>query len=468
MKKPRIAFYGDDFTGSTDAMEVLHWAGLPTALFFAPPDAAQLSKFPKLEAFGVAGSSRSMSPEEMQRDLRPILRQLRDSGAEIVHYKTCSTFDSSPDIGNIGKAIEIGRELFGHELVPIVVGAPHLGRYQVFGNLFARSGPETEAFRLDRHPTMTQHPITPMDESDIRYHLARQTKLRIGLHDILKLQNDGKPNLEVLNGLYEGLLFDLLLPEHLAKVGSILTSIAERQSSSFMVGSSGIEAALTRVWNLERQVIPNFNAVDQMVVITGSCSPVNERQIAWAEKHGFESLAINTARLVDDRTCESEINRMIDTAKQQLRRGANLILHSSRGPKDPRITSSLQAMRNLGFSEMEIKLRSGKILGPKFGRILKGILSEHKVSRVGIAGGDTTSFIARELELVALETIASLAPGAPLCRAHASTDMDGLELVFKGGQVGKDDVWGTLLHGNNTLPKMMSGVHAINARLERL
>ena len=101
-----------------------------------------------------------MSPAEMELELKPILEKLRNTGAKIVHYKTCSTFDSSPEIGSIGKATEIGRMVFGQTTVPMVIGAPHLGRYQIFGNLFARSGLDTEPFRLDRHPTMTHHPIT--------------------------------------------------------------------------------------------------------------------------------------------------------------------------------------------------------------------------------------------------------------------------------------------------------------------
>jgi hypothetical protein len=31
-----LAFYGDDFTGSTDAMEILERAGIRTALFIEP------------------------------------------------------------------------------------------------------------------------------------------------------------------------------------------------------------------------------------------------------------------------------------------------------------------------------------------------------------------------------------------------------------------------------------------------
>jgi uncharacterized protein YgbK (DUF1537 family) len=61
-----LAFYGDDFTGSTDAMEALALSGLRTVLFFSPPSASLLQdKFSDLRCLGVAGTSRAMSPAEM-------------------------------------------------------------------------------------------------------------------------------------------------------------------------------------------------------------------------------------------------------------------------------------------------------------------------------------------------------------------------------------------------------------------
>ena len=42
---------------------------------------------------------------------RAIFTWLKALGARFCHYKVCSTFDSSPTVGNIGRAIEIGREV---------------------------------------------------------------------------------------------------------------------------------------------------------------------------------------------------------------------------------------------------------------------------------------------------------------------------------------------------------------------
>ena len=131
------AYYGDDFTGSTDVLEALALHGMPAVLFTSVPTAADLAAFPHCQAIGIAGESRSRSTRWMDAHLPPIFARMRALGAVVNHYKVCSTFDSSPHTGSIGHAMELGRKAFRTPFVPIVVGAPHLGRAVVFGNLFA-------------------------------------------------------------------------------------------------------------------------------------------------------------------------------------------------------------------------------------------------------------------------------------------------------------------------------------------
>jgi 3-oxoisoapionate kinase len=453
-----LAYYGDDFTGSTDVMEALQWAGLRTVLFLAPPTREQLGRFENLRAFGIAGSSRTMSPSEMEAELRPALACLREAGAPIVHYKTCSTFDSSPEIGSIGKALEIGRDLFGGGCVPILAGAPVLGRFTVFGNLFARSGLDTEPFRLDRHPTMRQHPITPMDEADLRVHLSRQTRMRIELMDLLRLE-DVKPEkrLDETLALNPGaVLFDVLYPSHLPIIGRLIDGMTAEQRPLFVTGSSGIEYALSAFWeasgrmNALRSHAPGttaFGRARQLAIVTGSCSPVNDRQIGWALQNGFAEVRLDPARLIHPEQSQGEVSASVRRASELIDLGANVILHSSRGPEDSRVVETLQQFAALGFSALDIKLKSGRTLGPKLGQILKGLLDHRKLTRVGVTGGDTSGYVARELGIEALEAIAPVAPGSPLCRAHGRGGVNGLEIIFKGGQVGRTEVYGTLLHG---------------------
>jgi 3-oxoisoapionate kinase len=135
-----MTFYGDDFTGSTDALEQLTLAGIRSALFIEPPTPEQLARFKNLQAVGVAGMTRSLAAADMERELRPALKALKALGAPHAHYKVCSTFDSSPKIGSIGRVVDIATDIFRATFVPLLVAAPALGRYSVFGTHFARFG----------------------------------------------------------------------------------------------------------------------------------------------------------------------------------------------------------------------------------------------------------------------------------------------------------------------------------------
>src|SRR5947209_15615194 len=183
-----LSFYGDDLTGSTDVMEALASHGIPTVLFMQPPSEAQRQKFADVRSVGLAGSSRSQTPAWMDEHLTPALGWLKGLDAAFCHYKVCSTFDSSPTVGNIGRALEIGQTLFRQAQTPLVVGAPQLKRYTAFGHLFAAYQGRT--WRIDRHPVMSRHPVTPMGEADLRVHLSRQTDKSIALVDLATLDGD--------------------------------------------------------------------------------------------------------------------------------------------------------------------------------------------------------------------------------------------------------------------------------------
>ena len=138
------AFYGDDFTGSSAVMEVMTFAGLPAVMFVETPTSEQLERFRSYRAIGVAGVARAQPPSWMDAHLPAAFGALAGLKAPVTHYKICSTLDSSPRVGSIGRAIDIGAPIFGG--IPgaanwqLVVAAPAIGRYQAFGNLFATSG----------------------------------------------------------------------------------------------------------------------------------------------------------------------------------------------------------------------------------------------------------------------------------------------------------------------------------------
>lgn len=458
-----LAYYGDDFTGSTDVMEALSRSGLRTVLFLKPPSAKQLASFPELRAFGIAGGSRTLSPEEMERALPPAFEALKASDAPIIHYKVCSTFDSSPRIGSIGRAIEIGRRVFGERPTPLIIGAPVLGRYVVFGNLFARSGLDTEPFRLDRHPTMSRHPVTPMNEADIRRLLAGQTTLPVELVDVLKLESGcDSPFLDTGGSREPIVLFDTLRQEHLPVIGRKIAEMSQA-GQLFVVGSSGVEYALTAHWNArfrtERSSAPGaahragsdgasatpeipspdhprLEPVNQILVVSGSCSPVTDRQIARGVEHGFAETGAGSELL----EAGGHSGRVLELARAHLKQQRSVVIHSSRGPDDERFHPELSGTQR-------------ETLCTALGQVLEQLLASCNLRRAVVCGGDTSMHVARTLGIEALEYLGPIAPGSPLCRVHAPGRVaDGCEIVFKGGQVGRDTFFLDVLHGGSTDP----------------
>ncbi|RIQ30251.1 four-carbon acid sugar kinase family protein, partial [Jiangella rhizosphaerae] len=170
-------FYGDDFTGSVDALVQFRRAGC-TGVLVTSPDGVKDALGDGPDVVGVAGVARSLSADRLDAEVRPALELLRDLALPVVQYKACSTADSSPAVGSLGRVLEIARDVFGPAAVPVLFAQPDFGRYTFFGHHFARDGEVVH--RLDRQPTMAHHPVTPATESDLARHLGAQTTLPIG------------------------------------------------------------------------------------------------------------------------------------------------------------------------------------------------------------------------------------------------------------------------------------------------
>ncbi len=454
----RLAFYGDDFTGSTDALEVLAFAGLRCALFLDPPTREALSSLGGYDAIGVTGDSRGMSPAEMDEALPPIFQALSVLGAPIVHYKVCSTFDSSPAIGSIGHAMDLARRTFGPARMPIVAGTPGLARYCAFGNLFARSGTDGLTYRIDRHPIMRVHPVTPMDEADLTVHLGRQTTAPIGKFTLphffqgrTALQAQYAASMQEARG---ALLIDSTEKSHLTEVGGLLLSQGTPERPSFVVGPSGVEYALTQWWAEHgefpgtSQRFESFPAVRQVLALSGSASALSARQIDAAVAAGFAEIAIDASALVDGARWEGAAAALVERAIALLAQGQSVILHTARGPDDPRIHALIDSLVARGESPEQARHGGGRLLGIRLGEVVQKILLATPVQRLLLSGGDTSSQITRILAPQALEVEARLSPGAPLCRVISDQPhLRDLQIALKGGQMGDASYFVRALQG---------------------
>ena len=445
-----MAYYGDDFTGSADSMEALTINGVRTALFLGHPTQERLNeRLSTLQAVGISGVSRTMTPEQMDSELPDQLSLLNSLNPGLLHYKVCATFDSSPTIGSVGHAADIAFDIIKPKYGALVQGVPLLGRYIVFGNHFTVYG--DHRYRLDRHPVMSKHPITPMSEGDLRVHFAQQSAKKMKLIDLLHLSESYEALCERFDRYAQDndiILFDTLDDSHLMRIGQLLHDKSQ-DGRIFAVGSSGFEYAMAMYWRAqgivdEPREYPSIGPVDQLIVLSGSAAENTADQIRYAESQGFGSIALKTDQLVDEQTAEGERNRAVQEALTYLQEGKSVVLSATIGPDDPIIKKTRERIRQLGIDGSE----TGKIIARQQGHILRALLEATGLKRICVAGGDTCSYSLRQLDIHSLELLMPIAPAAPLCTAFSDTPaFDGLQVASKGGQIGKPDYFIQVLEG---------------------
>jgi uncharacterized protein YgbK (DUF1537 family) len=427
-------FYGDDFTGSTDVMEAFVRNGFHCVLFLDVPTREEVAVLGAVDVVGVAGLSRSWSPETMDKELPGVFGRLKKLNAPLFHYKICSTFDSSPQIGSIGRALEIARGTFGEQTIPLVVGAPILKRFTAFGNLFATADGVT--YRIDRHPTMAHHPLTPMTESDLRVHLSHQTSLRGELLDVLTLnQSPDQIDDAVDQKVGENpdyLLFDVLEETSLRETGRQLSRLVskkwdEHQETTVVCGSSGVEYALAEHWNAgtknaaaASQALATVEPATTLVVV-GSRSPVTAAQAEFARENGFLEVPVDPARFLDQPA-------QVETYRAEL--VAQVVKH---------LSSQTNTILTTPPKSGDVPI-DGNTLGAQLSLIVKDVARHNLPSRLVVAGGDTSGRVTKALGVHSLRVIGLMAPGAPLCLASLSEGVGAsMEICLKGGQVGPPD-----------------------------
>jgi uncharacterized protein YgbK (DUF1537 family) len=402
------AFYGDDFTGSTDAMVQFARVGLRAVLLVTLPSAPELRELAeRYDVIGVAGIARSLPPDEQETELRPVLEALRDLGPRVLQYKVCSTADSSPTRGSIGRALEIGREVCGPAVVPILIAQPELGRYTVFTHHFAAEAGTIH--RLDRQPTMSTHPSTPMHESDLCLHLSHQTTLPLTALHLTTYQNLPAAHSPVTGGGVGAVVLDALTDEDLRTLGSVILQDGAAGEVRFAIGSGGLSRALGLALR------PGGGAVGSgtssvggpVLVVSGSQSLRTAEQIEHARVAGWTVLPLG-----DEASAVAAFSAGAD----------GVVVHTN----------------ELGTDEL------GRVPSA-LAEVVRSVTSAAGVRRVVVAGGDTSGQVLRQLEVTALEPAGSprpISPGVHLCRAASAVpDLDRLEVLLKPGQLGEVDLF---------------------------
>jgi len=404
----------DDFTGATDLANTLVRNGMKTVQLFGVP--ASDADMPDADAIVIALKSRTAPTQVAVDDSLRALRALRSWGAKQLFFKYCSTFDSTSE-GNIGPVGDAFLDEMGSSFTIACPAFPETGRTICHGYLFV--GDE-----LLSESGMQNHPLTPMTDSNLVRVLSPQTKHEVGLvsyetvdagvaavkNRFAELQQDNR----------HYAIVDALTDEHLSVIGEACADMP------LITGGSGIAIGLPENFRRSGLLVDSQDAAQlppiqgKEAVLAGSCSIATLAQVEKMSKT-HESIYLNPMELGEDE--DAVVAAVASRALAGISDGPVLVYASS--PPDQ--VASAQA--RFGVAE----------IGEKIEKAMATIarqLVDAGVTRLVVAGGETSGAVVQELGVTGIRIGPQIDPGVPWT---VTVGDQPIALALKSGNFGSED-----------------------------
>ncbi|HEY9057040.1 MAG TPA: 3-oxo-tetronate kinase [Aurantimonas sp.] len=405
---------GDDFTGSSDLANTLAKGGMRVTQYSGVPGGPAE---PDVEAGIVALKSRTIPPAEAVALSLQALDWLVGQGCRQFLFKYCSTFDSTP-AGNIGPVIDALMQRLGADRTIVCPAFPATGRSIYQGHLFVGD-------RLLSESGMEHHPLTPMTDADLRRWLAPQTKQGVGHVAATTVFQGGPAILDAIDGEAKAgrpvVVVDAIRDEDLLAIGHAARDLR------LLTGGSGIALGLPdnfRAENLLASEPSAWTGSDgPAAILSGSCSTMTRTQVARYAETAPALEIVPDKVMVGEQSPDGAVGWALEQTD-----GVPLIYSSA----DPESVKAAQ--QRFGRDQLAARLE-------EFFAETARRLCAAGITRLVVAGGETSGAVVEGLGLSALSIGPEIAPGVPAVKASDRP----LWLTLKSGNFGDADFFQTAL-----------------------
>ena len=402
----------DDFTGATDLASMLARSGVNVSLRIGVPLSTPENT---AEIEVIALKTRSISASKAIEESLSALKWLKEAGAKKYFFKYCSTFDSTAE-GNIGPVSEALMNELKVDQTIYCPAFPENGRSIYMGNLFVGQ-------KLLSESSMKDHPLTPMNDSNLMRLLSAQVSRRVGLAD-RKVVNSGVTSLkEKLISLKENDVPHVIVD---AVADTDLDTIASAcQDMDFITGGSALAMPLAEFYKASGKISANDNSFMNKklntgsIILSGSCSEMTIIQVKNFIQRGAAAFQLDPIDLA-----ENGVKKVLDWLSSQ-DFTKNIIIYAT---SDPDTVKKVQAELGVDMA----------------GKIVEQGLSECAIAarELGIknfiiAGGETSGAITKALNIRQLDIGIEIAPGVPWTFSGKRNNQIALSL--KSGNFGSEE-----------------------------
>ena len=409
-----LGVIADDLTGATDVALMLAREGMRVVQTVGVP--ASAAALPDADAVVVSLKSRTNPAAEAVAWSLASCEALLGAGARQILFKYCSTFDST-DAGNIGP---VTQALMARLKAPWTVACPAFpanGRSVYQGHLFVGQ-------QLLSDSPMKDHPLTPMRDANLVRVLQRQTRLPVGL---VPAATVGK-GAAAVRGAFEALakdgpaigIGDAISDDHLRILGEAFAG------EPLLTGGSGIALGLPANFRRQGLLRPadaarTFAAPAGLgAILAGSCSAATRGQVEDAREKGVPAFALDPVAIAEGRLGAEDV---LAWARPKLAAGPVLVYSTA----EPEAVRAVQ--ERFGRDE------AGAMIERLLGEVARG-LAAAGVTRLVVAGGETSGAVVGALGIAMLEIGPEIDPGVPWTLA---ADGEPMALALKSGNFGTRD-----------------------------
>jgi len=402
----------DDFTGATDLASMLARSGVNVSLRIGVPLSTPENT---AEIEVIALKTRSISASKAIEESLSALKWLKEAGAKKYFFKYCSTFDSTAE-GNIGPVSEALMNELKVDQTIYCPAFPENGRSIYMGNLFVGQ-------KLLSESSMKDHPLTPMNDSNLMRLLSAQVSRRVGLADQIVVNSGVNSLKEKLISLKENDVPHVIVD---AVADTDLDTIASAcQDMDFITGGSALAMPLAEFYKASGKISANDNSFMNKklntgsIILSGSCSEMTIIQVKNFIQRGAAAFQLDPIDLA-----ENGVKKVLDWLSSQ-DFTKNIIIYAT---TDPDTVKKVQAELGVDMA----------------GKIVEQGLSECAIAarELGIknfiiAGGETSGAITKALNVRQLDIGIEIAPGVPWTFSGKRNNQIALSL--KSGNFGSEE-----------------------------
>ncbi len=401
----------DDVTGASDLALMLADGGLRTVQTIGLPKSGRLPD--DADAVVIALKSRNLPPDEAVELSLRAADLLLAAGTERLFFKYCSTFDSRDD-GNIGPVADALLERLQAAITVVCPAFPANQRSVYQGHLFVGQS-------LLSDSPMRDHPLTPMRDSSLLRILGRQTAHPVGLVPwVIVRQGAGAIGSALTRLAGQGVrhaVVDALDESDLRAI-----AMASKDLRLITGGSGialGLPASLTGRSDLASAVVQPRAGGGRTAILAGSCSEATRGQVERAAQswpvYRLDPLSADEAASLA---------------------GEAIAWAASQDERQPLVIASSAPPERIA----EVQARLGRdAAGRRVEEAMAGIaveLAARGLSRLIVAGGETSGAVVAALGIEALDIGPAIDPGVPWTVSRGDPP---LALALKSGNFGTPD-----------------------------